>query len=123
MPPVAHELVPFAHVADVQRSIHFYSLLGFAPENVLTDDTGRTFWAWLQSEEAALMLAYTESPVIPEHQAVLFYLYTKDVAALRQHLLASGIEVSEIKYPPHMDEGEIELADPDGYTLLVGQME
>lgn len=123
MPATAHELVPFAHVADVERSIRFYSLLGFTAENTLTDDTGRVFWTWMQSDEAALMLAYTESPIVPEHQAVLFYLYTKDVAGLREHLLANGIEVSEVRYPPHMEQGEIECADPDGYTLLIGQME
>ena len=123
MAATVHELVPFAHVADVERSIRFYSLLGFAAENTLTDSSGRVFWTWLQADEAALMVAYTESAVVPDHQAVLFYLYTKDVAGLREHLLHSGVDVSEIKHPPHMENGEIECADPDGYTLLIGQME
>ncbi len=123
MPASVHELVPFAHVADVERSIRFYSLLGFEAQNTLTDNTGRVFWSWLQADEAALMVAYTESPIVPEHQAVLFYVYTKDIAALRQHLIANGVEVSEISYPAHMEAGEVECADPDGYTLLIGQGE
>jgi hypothetical protein len=54
-------------------------------------------------------------------QAVLFYFYSPDLSALREHLLASGVQVSGITYPEYMPKGEIRVEDPDGYVLLIGQ--
>jgi hypothetical protein len=42
-----------------------------------------------------------------------------DLTGLRQHLLASGVQVPPIRYPEYMPSGEISLADPDGYTIVV----
>jgi hypothetical protein len=36
-----------------------------------------------------------------------------------EHLLASGVKVSPIRYPEYMPSGEISFADPDGYATLV----
>jgi hypothetical protein len=36
-------------------------------------------------------------------------------------VIASGIEVSEIKYPAYMKSGEIAMKDPDGFLVFVGQ--
>lgn len=52
---------------------------------------------------------------------MLFYLYSPDLIALREHLLARNVKVSPIKYPDHMPKGEIRVDDPDGYCLLIGQ--
>jgi hypothetical protein len=71
---------------------------------------------------------------------VIFYLYSNDVAALREHLLAEGLAdggaycgqqgpnsgrrvVFDVTFPDYMRHGEIRVADPDGYCLLVGQLE
>jgi hypothetical protein len=59
--------------------------------------------------------------VIASHQAVLFYLYSPELIALREHLLASGVKAATIKYPEYMPKGEIRVDDPDGYCLLIGQ--
>jgi hypothetical protein len=59
--------------------------------------------------------------VIASQQAVLFYLYSPDFIALRQHLLDSGVHVSAITHPDYMPKGEIRAEDPDGYVLLIGQ--
>jgi hypothetical protein len=67
------------------------------------------------------MFARASEPVIPSQQAVLFYLYSPDLIALREHLLASGVNVSPITYPEYMPKGEIRVEDPDGYVLLIGQ--
>ena len=56
-----------------------------------------------------------------EQQAVLFYPYSPDLIALREHLLAKGVKVSSITYPEYMPKGEVCLDDPDGYVLLIGQ--
>jgi hypothetical protein len=67
------------------------------------------------------MVTRASEPVIPSQQAVLFYLYSPDLIALREHLLASGVKVSPITYPEYMPKGEIRVEDPDGYVLLIGQ--
>lgn len=67
------------------------------------------------------MLAQADGPVDPAVQAILFYLYADDVAALREHLKRNSVEVSEVSRPFYMPEGEIRLTDPDGYVLLIGQ--
>lgn len=119
---VVDDLVPFAHVADVARSIAFYRRLGFEPGHTLEFE-GRLGWAFLCCGDAELMVARADEPIDPKQQAVLFYLYARDVAALRARLLAEGVPVGEITHPDHMPLGEIRLEDPDGYCLLVGQLE
>ena len=126
-----------AHVADVERSICFYELLGLQVENRMQED-GRTNWASVRKEGASLMLAAASDPGTPEQQAILFYLYCPDVSALRAHLLANGVAdggefcggpgpnggrsvVFEATHPDYMPKGELRVADPDGYCLLIGQ--
>jgi len=119
MPPKAGYCTPMLHVADVVRSIRFYEKLGFT----LIDHEGTNpiCWARVHCEGGALMfLRNEEEPMHPAKQAVLFYLYTPDLPALREHLLAQGVEVSAISHPPHMQSGEVCLRDPDGYFIQIG---
>ncbi|MGH2530867.1 MAG: VOC family protein [Thermomicrobiales bacterium] len=118
---VVHNLIPYAHVADPARSIDFYRRLGFVVEDT-NEYKGRLNWASLRSGEARLMIALATAPINPHQQAVLFYLYTRDVVALREQLLADGIAVGEIQYPPYMASGEFRVEDPDGYCLLICQI-
>ncbi len=67
------------------------------------------------------MFARASDPVIASQQAVLFYLYSADLTALRAHLLGKSVKVSLISYPDYMPKGEIRVEDPDGYVLLIGQ--
>ena len=85
------------------------------------NSSGELQWVDLVCEQAQLMFARASDPVIPSQQAVLFYLYTPNLIALREHLLASGVKVSPITYPDYMPKGEIRVEDPDGYVLLIGQ--
>ena|SRR5215471_4352527 len=114
-------LVPMAHVADVQRSVDFYKLLGMELQGSLKTSDGGLQWAHVACEGAELMLTRADEPVVASQQAVLFYLYSPDLIALRDYLLTSGIRVSGISYPPYMPKGEIRVDDPDGYCLLIGQ--
>ena len=135
-----NRLVTFAHVGDVEASLAFYALLGFAPERVLKDGHGHSFWALARSGNAEIMFARASGPVDPEQQAVLFYMYSTDVAALRRHLLGNGVAdgnasnaakgpnngqrvVFEVARPHYMPAGELRHADPDGYVILVGQLD
>jgi hypothetical protein len=113
-------LVPYAHVADVERSIAFYWMLGFEVSNTQPYE-GHLGWAFLRCGDAQLMLARATEPIESGAQAILFYLYCKDVAALRRQLLAQGVEVGPITHPDYMPAGEIRVEDPDGYCLLIGQ--
>ena len=116
------DLVPYAHVRDLDHSVQFYAHLGFEIVSAVGGRHQRQWWAYLQAGQARLMVARASEPVVPEYQGVLFYLSTDDVAALRDRLLAAGLGPSEISHPAHMPAGELRLKDPDGYVLLVGQL-
>lgn len=116
----------------------FYMHLGFAPINVLRDAHAAMRWAMLRSGDAAVMLARASGPIDAEQQAVLFYMYNHDVAALREALLGAGVtdatagasagdgsvgaRVFPLTHPDYMPAGEMRLIDPDGYVILVGQL-
>jgi hypothetical protein len=144
MPPSVHRLVPFAHVASVDAALSFYALLGFEPQHVLKDPSGRAFWAMAESGDdaakAEIMFAQSSGPINAAQQAVLFYMYTKDVEALRRHLLSRGVRdggrysgaasphdapgmVYHVSHPAHMPAGELRVVDPNGYIILVGQLQ
>ena len=67
------------------------------------------------------MFLLAEEPVDASRQPFFLYLYTDELPALREHLLANGVKVSEIHRPPYMASGEISVPDPDGYRVFVGQ--
>lgn len=109
---------PMFHVASIEESIRFYRLLGF--ELIDTDGCKPIGWARMHCEGGALMFLRSEELVSASAQGVLLYMYTPNLAALRDHLLASGADVSPITHPPYMPSGEIHLTDPDGYVVMVG---
>jgi len=110
-----------AHVADVQRSVDFYRLLGMDVRGSLRNPSGELQWVHLGCDQAEAMFTLASEPVIAHQQAVLFYLYSPQLVQLREHLLANGVKVSQITYPSYMPKGEIRMEDPDGYVLLIGQ--
>lgn len=137
-PSSVYRLVPMAHVRDVEGSLAFYELLGFRPVSVLREPGGKAYWARASSGAAEIMFARASGPVNPAEQAVLFYMYSTDVRALRAHLLEQGLAdgaafrgqagpgdgtrvVFDVARPPYMPEGEVRVSDPDGYCVLVGQ--
>jgi hypothetical protein len=137
--------VPMLHVADVDASVSFYSLLGFVCDSRFSNPNGQTAWADISSGRARLMLARADAPVIADQQAVLFYLYADDVRGLRSHLLAAGLldagpppsewtrgsepsipegkAVFRIAQPFYMPSGELRVHDLDSYCLLIGQLQ
>lgn len=117
-------LVAFAHVADVERSIGFYSGLGFKVANsVVPEGQSTPVWAWLESEKANLMVGLASGPVDASQQAILFYLYYDDIRQTRSALLELGYTCGGIKYPFYMPGGEFRLEDPDGYVLMLAQIQ
>lgn len=137
--PTVNTLVPFVHVASVDDSLAFYATLGFTTDSRLADQSDRAFWASAVCEKAKIMFAQSSGPINPADQAVLFYMYSDDVQALRTHLLAKGLHdgtsftgtsspnngrsvVFEVTHPHYMQSGEVRVHDPDGYVILVGQL-
>lgn len=113
-------IVAMAFVADVTRSAEFYAKLGFVVANSVTPpEAAAPVWAWLESEGAALMVSQACEPVVPEQQAVLFYLYVEDVAAAHAELSAAGLQPGPIGTPFYAPHGEFRLTDPDGYCLMI----
>jgi catechol 2,3-dioxygenase-like lactoylglutathione lyase family enzyme len=118
MPVKAGYSTPMLHVAEIEKSIRFYELLGFA--TIDTDGCNPLGWARLHCEDgSAIMFLRAEHPIDSSAQAFMIYLYTPDLPALREHLLANGLKISPIKYPEFMPSGMVNLADPDGYKLEI----
>jgi glyoxalase/bleomycin resistance protein/dioxygenase superfamily protein len=109
---------PMLHVAEIERSVQFYELLGFV--TVDTDRCKPLGWARIHCEGGAVMFLRAEGPVDAAAHPVILYMYTPDLTGLREHLLASGVQVPPIKYPGYMPSGEITMTDPDGNVILVG---
>jgi len=127
------------HIADVECSAHFYQLLGLSPGEVIRDLKGQAFWAKVGDSTATTMFAAARGPVDSDVQAVLVYLYSAHVAALRSHLLAHGLHEGgpfrsqpgpgngrsvafAISHQSDMPSGELHVHDPDGHVLLIGQL-
>ncbi|MDO8827563.1 glyoxalase/bleomycin resistance/extradiol dioxygenase family protein [Methylophaga sp.] len=115
-------LVAFAHVAEVERSIKFYADLGFTVANsIIADGQTALSWAWLQSEQANLMLGLASAPIDASQQAILFYLYFDDIKQTHNIMAELGHKPGAINYPFYMPNGELRLEDPDGYVLMLAQ--
>ena len=113
-------LVPMAHVADIGASLAFYERLGFAVQGSFTPPgDAAPSWVSLRSGRAELMLARASEPVVAAQQAVLFYVYCADVAAMHARLAAAGVAVSPIATPFFNPKGEFRAVDPDGYVVMV----
>ena len=115
--PTAGWATPMLHVADMERSIRFYELLGFELIDTQGEPPG---WARLHCEGAAIMLFLAEEPLDPKRAMTPLYMYTPDLAAFREHLLANGVAASPIHRPDYMRSGEITVKDPDGVPVFVG---
>jgi len=115
MPPKAGYSTPLYEVAEIERSIRFYELLGFTV--IDTDRCTPLGWARMHCDGGAIMFLRADGPLNARGQSVYLAMYTPDLAGLREHLLASGIAVPPIRYPEYMPSGMIELSDPDGYRL------
>lgn len=116
------ELVPLAHVRDIETSIAFYEQIGFKVSNS-DGKPGARGWVWLTNGRAHLMLARSARPLNPDAQDILYYFYATDIVEYRNGLIKRGIDAGPLTHPEHLLKGEFRITDPDGYCLLVGQWE
>jgi catechol 2,3-dioxygenase-like lactoylglutathione lyase family enzyme len=120
------DLVPFLLVADVERSIRFYEALGFEAVKRYEPD-GRLEFAGLEATPAAkVMLARVDEvpDTGPDAPTPGFlYLYTSDLPALRDRLLALGYEADEIEDGPGPGPNrQMCVLDPDGHGHMVAEL-
>ena len=85
-------LIRFVHVEDVHRSIDFYH-----PLESVYKYKGTPVWAELESDRAQLMVSTDGDSIDRAGHGVLFYLYSSELAALRDQLLGAGIDAGEIE--------------------------
>jgi catechol 2,3-dioxygenase-like lactoylglutathione lyase family enzyme len=116
------DLVPFAHVTDVDRSVAFYARLGFEMVHEHVPEDHRV-WAFLERGDARLMVAESDGAFDPDAQGILFYLYTRDLDSLRARLIGAGVAAGEITTGGPGPDRQLELTDPDGYVLMVAEIE
>lgn len=120
-------LVPMLLVLDVERSVTFYQLLGFAVGNRVPRN-GPMHWAWLYAPKIPdwrrgpnLMLTRSDCAIDPTGPKILLYLYATNLVALREALVRAGQTPEPIRYPNYLPKGELHLTDPDGYRLMLAQ--
>jgi hypothetical protein len=120
-PQRVSRLTPFVHVTDVERSIAWYRHLGFVVTEIFTP-AGQLNWANLVSGDAELMLQRAFSS-LTDRGAIVLWLYSHDLAALRDQLVAAGVSAGAIVDGTPGPRHQMELIDPDGYTVMVAQIE
>jgi catechol 2,3-dioxygenase-like lactoylglutathione lyase family enzyme len=114
------DLIPFLHVTDVEASIDFYEKLGFVVDDTYRQD-GRLAWASMRSGSAALMLASAPGPIEP--RGGRHFLYTEDLAGLRDRLIQAGWQPAEIEDGSPGPKQEMSLCDPDRHFLTIAQID
>ena len=119
---VVSDLVPFAHVTNVDRSVAFYERLGFEMLHEATAH-GRRMWAFLERGDARLMVAAADGAFDPDAQGIIFYLYTRDLDGLRERLVGGGVAAGEITTGGPGPDRQLEVTDPDGYVLMIAEIE
>jgi hypothetical protein len=69
------------------------------------------------------MLVRAGGPVELGRPMLRFYLYSDDLDALRGHLLANGVEAGAIVDGTPGPRREMTVIDPDGYCLMVAEID
>jgi catechol 2,3-dioxygenase-like lactoylglutathione lyase family enzyme len=109
---------PMLHVRDMQASVRFYGLLGFELVDQM-GESGSIGWARMHCQGGAVMFLLAEEDAPPPAHEVLFVMYTPDLPALREQLLAAGVQAPAIAYPDYSKSGSLDLHDPDGYPVSI----
>jgi len=120
-------LSPNILVSDVEKSIAFYSMLGFE-KLAQVPDQGKAQWAMLKEGQVTLMIQDKKSAEadLPlrftngQNAGVLLYLDVENVEEIRALLNGKAFVIKDIHTTFH---GTIELvvSDPDQYVLIFAE--
>jgi hypothetical protein len=114
------DLIPLLQVTDVEASIAFHEKLGLEVDDTYKQDA-RLVWASLRSGSAALVLAEAPGPIRP--RGGQHFLYTEDLAGLRQRLIEAGWQPPEIEDGSPGPKQEMTICDPDRHFLTIAQID
>jgi len=80
-------------------------------------------FAALESGSARTMLVHAAGPVDSRAQRVRFYLYAEDLDALRSRLGENGVAAGPIVDGTPGPKREMTVRDPDGYSLVIAEID
>ncbi|HZL87070.1 MAG TPA: VOC family protein [Pirellulaceae bacterium] len=113
---------PLFVVADMPRSLDFYSRLGFTEHSLWGEPT---CFAMVRCGGFEIMLSLAESPdrVRPNGPGGIWDMYIRlaDIAAEIAALESAGIKLDRGPTDAFYQMREIEVLDPDGYRICVAQ--
>ena len=121
----ASDFQTLLNVADVEKSIDFYALFGFAVVQNYADEEGVPQWCQLKSGEAIFMLNRqdridaVERHNRPDFGDAVHYISVPDADDMHRRLAAHGIAAPPPE-PQMYGVLEFRLRDPDGYEIAVG---
>jgi catechol 2,3-dioxygenase-like lactoylglutathione lyase family enzyme len=116
-------LTPMLAVADLQRSIDFYTrALGFTVKDTFGDPP---LWCSLEAGAARLMLDQRDPHQLtpaadPARSQYACYLYPDDVHAAHRRVTHAGFQAPSPS-TTHYHMREFRMQDPDGHWLWIGQ--
>jgi catechol 2,3-dioxygenase-like lactoylglutathione lyase family enzyme len=114
---------PLFVVAEMQRSLDFYTKLGFTEHSLWGEPT--TCFAMVRRGGFEIMLSLTESPdrIRPNGPGGIWDMYIRleDVAAEIAALTAAGVKLDRGPTDAFYQMREIEVVDPDGYRICLAQ--
>jgi len=114
-------MVAATYVRDIAVSRAFYELLGFREQ--LAGQAEISAWSLLRLGDCRVLLTATQPRLDVPALPLLFYFYFDDLAAVLCVLEEGGVATAHMGYPPHARGGEVKIADPDGNTVLLGQLD
>lgn len=119
---VAFNIVPFARVKDVARSVDFYAHLGLVVDGEHRQNGEITFASMhsIAMRTGRIMFQRASDPIDPDRQQIFFWCWTHDIETLHARLIAEGLSPGPIDTT---EAGEFTLFDPDGYRISVGQVQ
>lgn len=113
---VIDALAPLLGVADIDRSIAFYTKVLPFQVAQRTEAGGKILWALLQCGPAKIMLG--RSGRAGGDAGVVLYLYVASARDCHAALQAKGAAPGAVRLGSHGLE-EFRLRDPDGYELAI----
>jgi len=80
-------------------------------------------WSSLRQGDCRIVLTSTQPRLDVPALPLLFYFYFDDLAVVLRGLEEGGVATAHMGYPPHARGGEVRITDPDGNTVLLGQLD
>ena len=121
-------ITPELAVADMERSLQFYTTLGFVKDNEGIVDERGAQWCSLALGDGFLWLIRGDvtSGLVeadPRGNGVTIYIAVDDIDTLHERVCDAGLLMNIVKPIETMWYGlrQFSLADPDGYILTLNQ--